>query len=991
MLSTYQNLSHFLNYRTSNLGMITLTNDILKNRDIFSYISPSGIVLNDNLDDLNKISSNDGNYDKEDIIMKTLIFNNTIYDDSNKVNNIIKYILNTEKNYNIGDFSDNITLNASFYENNLVKHNDIDKDVMCSTLPTTNCDDIIDIDLSYYASQIAIKIMFILDVLEQIYYNISINKDNRENIINNLRNLTIRSRYYIEKGEWKLYNIKNIDGVSTSYYNITFTDKLFPQERDPTTGKLLENQKTELFIANISSVDSSLSNIITNQTVMEQITLFKDVILKHINYIKIADMMYSDNFSKFYKLCRLMLNTNILNSISILVKNVVNSNTDTTTSYPYNITNKQDITFPFYYDYNLPQSNIENETLYINSLKIATGNLNITQSTPFKSLKILSNGIITKNEDAKTENDLKNILSIDETKDTEVKIIGTIYDTDKYITPAGAVFNYVAKTTPSVTPSNTKLVLTINDNNILSNISGLEKNKKYYIKLYNFSCANSEDLSILDNVKNINIYWKNSTKTLFIDAIDISGSYNIDVATYKIYNISLTTSLVLTIPSSLKTNSQSGNISIFIPNTTIKPILTNTTTTTTVESTTFTNNLLNIPLTDVSATTYTIAKDPPTSTDTINTKYFYNELSFIPHYLSFKYINGSDVFNYIWQYNNLPANSANKFINEFTISNPNNPFISPISYENSAYLTNTENYYKDDNSKYYGLNNIENKLLNKIIDNLTFTIAGNFIQDTKDNDAIIKSMSNLADINKKLAKNSNIIKKNNNESISEQSKVLSSGALFISCVIILVIIIFAAVYLPISNISRTNAISISGVLFIIAIIMYVIMKILEGYKYNSYEESFINYSSYNDKINNIIKALLNNLYNERTRISQQVVKPSIQKEEYYFKEKSKKFEIYKGRTYSDLQIITRIRQKNIAKIDCMLEISIIVSLALLLYILKPTWLNIILGVSIILILISIFIMFVRLTNVVQTNAKNKYWTRPDTSLDKLKYSTTPLS
>jgi hypothetical protein len=168
--------------------------------------------------------------------------------------------------------------------------------------------------------------------------------------------------------------------------------------------------------------------------------------------------------------------------------------------------------------------------------------------------------------------------------------------------------------------------------------------------------------------------------------------------------------------------------------------------------------------------------------------------------------------------------------------------------------------------------------------------------------------------------------------------------------------------------------------------MYIIIKLLEKMKYNSYEESFINYSSYKGKINAILNNILSNLYNERTRISQQVIRPSIQKEENYFSEKNKKFEIYKGRTYSDLQIITRIRQKNIAKIDCMLEISIIVSLALLLYILKPEWLNVLLGVSILLIFISIFILFVKLTYVVQTNAKNKYWTKPDTSLENLKYS-----
>lgn len=995
MSSSYENLSKFLDYRTSNLGMITLTDAMLPNKNIFSYISTTGITINPNIRDINNVGDPTTTTDKEDIIMKTLVFNTDIINNNSQSKDACKYILDTTKKFNIGDFSDNITLNAVFYENNFVRHNDVDKDNMCSILPTQNCDEIIDIDLSYYASQNVIKSMFLLDILIQLYHNISINKDNRESIINNLRNLTIRSRYYIQtnadKSEtWKLYNIKETANKSTSYYNITFTDKLFPQERDPNTGKLIEDQLSVISVADVSFVDATLTSHITKGSVSKMISLFNDVILKHINYIKGADMMYSDNFSNFYKLCRLMLNSVILNSISIAVDKTVTQNAGITTEYPYFKSFTQSI----------PSTNIE----------FANGDI-------LESLTIDGNNIV-KNQSYTTKNGfLTNIMNINESIDNSITIISCLKRSNaSYLTPTGGTIENIIRATPSTTPTQTKqkLKLTI-DNNKLSKIEGLENKKEYNIILANFSSVNSTNLTI--TVPNtITLEWNNTMHILTIKAINITGEYIItDDTLFNLYMIPLSTTptgykfSISSLLKNLLTNS-GNNISIMLFGTfSTTPkiqyndiITTGATTTSTITDVannatvstagviSFTNNILKIDVSTLnSQTEYSFAITNTTPSLVIDNG-IYIDTSFIPRYISFLDLSGSDVFNYIWQYNNKPENANNLFINDFNIVATTEPIITPTSYETANGLTSTATFFETSTKKYYGLNNTENKLLTKILDNLSAKIGSNFNQDTKDNDEIIKSMSNLAKINTNLAKNSNVIKKNYSESTLESSKVLSSSVLFIACVIILIITIFASVYLPISNIPRTTAISISGVIFVIAIVMYVIMKILEKTKYNSYEESFINYDSYKGKINAMIKSILTNLYNERTRISQQVVKPSIKKEEYYFSEKNKKFEIYKGRTYSDLQIISRIRQKNIAKIDCMLEISIIISLSLLLYVLKPEWLNVILGISIILILISIFIMFLRLTNIVQTNAKNKYWTKPDTSLEQLKYSSTSL-
>jgi hypothetical protein len=959
-LSSYDNLSQLLNYRTSNLGITTLTDDLLVDKNIFSYISNTGLTINPNISDINLISNETTTEDKENIIMKTLVFNNNILNNDDISKSACSYIINNVDKYNIGDFSDNITLNALFYEDNFVKHNDVDKDTMCSTLPTTNCDNIIDIDLSYYASQNVIKSMFLLDILIQLYHNISLNKDNREGIINNLRNLTIRSRYYVENEKWKVYNIKEVANVSTSYYNITFTDKLFPQERDATSGKLIDNQVSVVEVANVSFVDKSLKSVITIQSVSSMISLFNKVILKHINYIKIGDMMYADNYSNFYKLCRVMLNSVILNSVSLAVNNSDSQNTGSI-DYIFN-----------------------------------TGDI-------FKSLSITNNGnTIVKNNDSTTENDINNIISLDKTTDNSKIVLATYKKGDMILRPFAINIANIISSTPSTpsTPStqtNNKLTLTITDNK-LSKIENLEKGKIYEFYLYNFSSTDNDNLSI--NTNQITISWIDSKKKLEITAIDITGSYDI-VSQFDLYMITANENSV-TISTSLKTAIGSRKISVYFKGLTTEPefkynapiteTLTNVSTgitSTIIRESDITNPvgvICSFDMSVIDPLRYTIT----TPVQTINTTYFYTNTPFIPNYTSYYVLKDSDVFYYIWKYNSNPVNNANKYINEYSIvTTTNKPVITPKSYETSDVLTQQSTL--SGITKYYGLNNTENVLITKILDNLSNKIVGNFVQDTKDNDEIVTSMYHLSDINKNLAKNSNIIKKNSSENTLETSKVLSSGILLIACIIILVVSVFATIYLPISNISRENAISISGVIFVIAIVMYIIMKILEKGKYNSYEESFMNYESYTGKINAIIKALLANLYNERTRISQQVVKPSIKKEEYYFSEKNKKFEIYKGRTYSDLQITSRIRKKNIAKIDCMLEISIVISLALLLYTLRPSWGNFILGISIVLIIISIFIMFVRLANIVQTNAKNKYWTRPDTSLEKLKFSTTALN
>ena len=74
----------------------------------------------------------------------------------------------------------------------------------------------------------------------------------------------------------------------------------------------------------------------------------------------------------------------------------------------------------------------------------------------------------------------------------------------------------------------------------------------------------------------------------------------------------------------------------------------------------------------------------------------------------------------------------------------------------------------------------------------------------------------------------------------------------------------------------------------------------------------------------------------------------------------------------------------------MLEVSIIISLSLLLYSVRPQWRTAILSLAMILLFISLFVLIVRLTNVVHTNSKNKYWAKPEPALERLKFSSNKM-
>ena len=117
--SEYENINLILSYRTSNLGLVTLDPTTLPpSDDIFSYIDNNGIKIID-VSTLNNTLS-------ENHLMGGLIFNTNITNSAknlnsdskisdaipankkNEIANSIKYILDTTKNYNIGDFSFNI-------------------------------------------------------------------------------------------------------------------------------------------------------------------------------------------------------------------------------------------------------------------------------------------------------------------------------------------------------------------------------------------------------------------------------------------------------------------------------------------------------------------------------------------------------------------------------------------------------------------------------------------------------------------------------------------------------------------------------------------------------------------------------------------------------------------------------------------------------------------------------------------------------------------
>ena len=318
------------------------------------------------------------------------------------------------------------------------------------------------------------------------------------------------------------------------------------------------------------------------------------------------------------------------------------------------------------------------------------------------------------------------------------------------------------------------------------------------------------------------------------------------------------------------------------------------------------------------------------------------------------------------------ASIFNSFsIAQSTIDRISFPSITPISFEKKTHYTSATNTDMLDNY----LTIVDN--FKKVIEDISTA--------KNETDEILRNMQDLSTINESLNKNSLDLKRNYNNLKDEQTKVLSSNTLDIIVIILFVITLFSALYIPLTSFDKNTKIIMSGSLFCLVLIIFVIIYIII---YTQYNELFSIFDSnqkiaFKSKFKDILKTITNNMHNDRSRISQKIILPALKNEKKYFEDKDKKFKTYKTISLSDYRIEKRTRLNNINRITFLLHITLIIASMLILYILLPEYWQIILATLIILIIFALLLYYIKLVNVVHTNPNNIYWFKPETSLEGL--------
>jgi hypothetical protein len=230
----------------------------------------------------------------EESIMK-LIFSKFINDGQMTTTNkqYIDYILryNFTRYYEMEDLLENNT----FYYENFQK--------ILDATPEQDFQ-IIDFDISKYASKDIKSYLFYLDIVSQLYDTVGSMKQGKLGIAPN--EINIRCRYVPMENDSSILKLYDGSGGSSSYFNATI--KISRQDN-------LQNDVNDI-------------EFITNQGVSftEHINKFKIDIIRHLQYlntgndIKYATQTYLENIRDFYRLCRLKLMYLIPHSIYLLTQ-----------------------------------------------------------------------------------------------------------------------------------------------------------------------------------------------------------------------------------------------------------------------------------------------------------------------------------------------------------------------------------------------------------------------------------------------------------------------------------------------------------------------------------------------------------------------------------------------------------------------------------------------------------------------------------------------
>lgn len=206
-----------------------------------------------------------GNQFQEAAIMSK-IFNNT-------TQNLGNFYLLEDKR------GDPLQNHIKFYDRHMQRDNTV---ITVSSINVT----VMDLDISPMLTQDTIKYLFFLDLLSEIYYNYQKTSST----------ITVKCRYFIDEGNWKLYTRSDFYKVE-----IEFT---------------LPTKKTRTAIYNIKDIIVDGPTLQNKQRMLIDIKnmfeLYSTEIIRHIGYLGKKDIQkgsqdYLENIQGFYKFCRLKM------------------------------------------------------------------------------------------------------------------------------------------------------------------------------------------------------------------------------------------------------------------------------------------------------------------------------------------------------------------------------------------------------------------------------------------------------------------------------------------------------------------------------------------------------------------------------------------------------------------------------------------------------------------------------------------------------------
>lgn len=497
--------------------------------------------------------------------------------------------------------------------------------------------------------------------------------------------------------------------------------------------------------------------------------------------------------------------------------------------------------------------------------------------------------------------------------------------------------------------NNIELILNENNNSIkeikLNNLrNSREINNIYLIKLNNYSSlyTNDDDIEVSSDPTKYNITWNNANKLLIIEINNNNLSGNIILSnTNKIYRIYNGTTF--SAPSSNK------KYSILMVGNNTTPNANNTSITKLPYSFEYICELTNSN-NDVNVKSfYTTNKQ----TDIYN----YNTVSNIKSLKIIK-LNNNDIIDKITAYNNNTANT-DKFYKNYHRINNTDLILNPKSFE--IFDENDANDF--------------NMYINGLINQLNIIPYVN-----QEKNVITNSMIKIGEHNDNIVKNSSTIKKNYKEYKYETDKLATSYYIEIFTAILFTFIIISSIIILIGNSDNKSGILLFAIIiFIISFIFFIIfnLKNTENFDTTNTLSQFYFSSKLKEKLSQI---KLNIVKKTALLSTNKFVKPAIMKEEDEYKRTSDKYSKYKSISYNDADITRITKKRNNARIAFFINLSLLISICLILYVLFPSNTNIIAFITLFGIIVCVIILLIQLSKVVRTDSKKYYWQKPSPSV-----------